>query len=205
MSVLREVEPILFTSCPIDLLQIIVTVSELSKRDEARSKNLAQKSMDIQKEQEVLLKLAAFNPWSWARALQETSTTDIDSRAHVASAYKSAVAIYIRRALLLEMPNSSASNDASSIVHHLSYITEGSDFFMATVWPTFFAGTEIKEEKLRKWVADRLNSIYREVMFFNVRNAVEVLNHIWQASDDKDRDFNWIKELDSLGSTWLFV
>lgn len=206
LAVLKGAESILFTSCPTDLLQIIITVSELSNKDENRSSCPFQRTLDRQREQEVLLKLAAFNPWSWARALQmNISTNEIDGRAHVGSAYKSAVNIYIRRALLLEMPNSSASEDASSIMHHLSYIPPDNDLFIATVWPTFFAGAEAKGDKERRWVVDHLNAIYAQVMFFNIRNAVEVLNLIWQASDDKDRDFNWIQELDSLGSSWLFI
>lgn len=79
------------------------------------------------------------------------------------------------------------------------------------IWPTFVAGAASTSPGDRAWSAMTLERIWNLGHCANTRNAVQVLELLWEKHDrakalaDDRAGWNWISELSQLKGSWLFV
>lgn len=200
-----------YLSCPSVLLQIMLSASCLCGVDPASPGEAGQLPM----EQEALLlahRAESFDIAGWARLVQGVSPhDDFESRVHVASAHKSAIRLYIHRAV----PSARllAAGDVEGlvcdIVHHLSLIDVDDNLIKGTSWPTFIAGAESVDPGRRAWAAERLLMLWRLMPWGYISTALETLQVIWGMNGLPDNSegspVGWLQKLKNLGIEYIVV
>jgi Fungal specific transcription factor domain len=167
-------------------------------------------------EQAILLLRAAqsFDALAWATALQRHSPhSDLAYRAHIASAHRAAVCIYLSRVLLSISPATELDCNLESLISevicHLSFIRLGNALFKATTWPTFIAGAETKDPGQQAWVVARLRELWEVEPWGLIRGALGILELIWHRRNPSMQGgastVDWIQDLRTLGVDWLIV
>lgn len=156
-----------------------------------------------------------FDPFVWAASIQKSSPRgDTDQRAHLASAYKAALLIHLERALqasssqLLGVGNNHEEL-VEDVVHHISMLDSKDELFKSASWPIFIAGAETRDLAKREWAVARLRDLWDLMPFGNVRSAIELLEMIWEKTDDAadqvNGSVNWVEEMKLLKVDWLIV
>ena len=205
-----------YLSCPATLLQLTLAATELL-RPMSNHSTVNSTAMTIPPAQQVFLLLQtaqSFDASIWATSLQKVSPQkDVGKRAHIASAHKAAVCIYLSRALLSFSQAARISDGleslVSDVVHHLSFIPNGNELFKSTSWPTFIAGAETKDLAHQEWAVTRLHKVWGVCPWGYIRSAIEILDLIWEerngAADNGNASMNWVQELRSLKVNWLIA
>jgi hypothetical protein len=163
------------------------------------------------KENDQLLSIVhAFDPHTWAIALQHVSSSfDLEKRVHIGFAYKAAVKIYILRATVPMNPISITKGPLEDLVSeiflHLSYVTPADPFFKATCWPSFIAGAETNNLELRAWVSSRFEKGLQTLPWGYLSSAVELLNHVWTRKSQEEADADWLTDLKLTQNDWLIA
>ncbi|EFR03821.1 acriflavine sensitivity control protein acr-2 [Nannizzia gypsea CBS 118893] len=156
LPLLERAEANSYMSCPAFLLHVMLSASHLSN---------VEKITGYEEEQARYLmeRASTFNTNTWAASVQGISShNDFESRAHVASAHKSAVCLYIHQAV----PSANLMDECSrkamveDIIGHLSFILPGNLLLKGTSWPTFIAGAESRDPAQRAWIVARLNDLW---------------------------------------------
>ncbi|KAK5047052.1 hypothetical protein LTR84_006994 [Exophiala bonariae] len=186
-------------SCPPPLLRIIRDVSQCSRRE--KSERLSVRDAD-----RLVSLTAAFDVLAWVSSLQRISASfDIEKRLHVGMAYKSAVCIYVMRAV---SPDASMSEPlegwVSDILYHLSFIPPGDWFFKATCWPSFIAGAETNNATQRETIISRLEKGLMDLPWGYLANAVRLLRNIWLQKDGGG-SLDWLVSLKEAQTDWLIA
>ncbi|KAJ5724770.1 hypothetical protein N7493_006498 [Penicillium malachiteum] len=178
-----------WAGCPAQLLSIISLLNNASI-------NISPSSdfMDT-----IFSAFQEFSPMKWAIANNNSSF--MKPRYHLASAYKGAVAIYMTQVM-----HGYRETDAIQLSHidsidflilHLISINFEDDHFKSLVWPSFVIGAEAREESQRKSITRIFEGLWRRWRCENVRNALKVLQYLWNLHDQmqfSDR-WQWINEL----------
>lgn len=190
-------------SCPPLLLQVIRDVSRCSQP--TNPEDLPAKETD-----QLLSIVDAFSPYTWASSLQHVSSSfDLEKRAHIGSAYKAAVKIYILRATVLANPvplNQDPLEDlASEIILHLRYIPPDDFFFKATCWPTFIAGAETNNPDQRAWVSNRFETALQTLPWGYLTSAVDLLYRVWAHKGQGEAGADWLINLKLSENDWLIA
>lgn len=193
-----------YLSFPAILLKTILAAAKLSQtfQDSSSAKSIT--ASDGNELLSLLHTAQSFDAQDWASAIQKISPQcDLEGRAHVASAHKSAVCIYISRVLLSLFPSTEVHDSAellvSDIIFHLSLVTYNSELFKATSWPTFIAGAEAKDLAQQSWAMKRLRELWERLpcTMGYVRSAMEILEGIWNRGDatGERHSKDWIQDL----------
>lgn len=209
LPVMKRVELTSFLSCPPELLQIILSASQLAHEtpwadslvpaaDEALALMDQAFTLDIQ---------------AWAAHLQSHGiVSDLDSRVHLACAHRSATCLYILQALPAVRAVRPVDLDSlvSDILSNLSNIDENDPYFKASSWPTFIAGAETRDPEKRTWSLSRLMAIWEICPWGYLFTAIEMLKATWALQDanpeSKDGSgVNWLRDLRGLGFEHLIV
>ena len=216
VSALEYAEANNYLSCPATLLQLMLAANKLL-RSMSNNSMVSSTEMTSSPAQQVFLLLQAaqsFDASIWATALQKISPhKDVEKRAHIASAHKAAVRIYLSRALLSFSQATGVSSGleslVSDVIHHLSFLTSGDELFKSTSWPTFIAGAETKDLAHQDWAATRLHELWDFCPWGYIRSAFEILDLIWKkrnsATNSANASMNWVQELRSLRVDWLIA
>lgn len=156
----------------------------------------------------------SFDPSVWAASIQKTSPRwDVKRRAHIASAHKAALLIYLSRALQAQSIAAGIGEDletqVSNIGHHLSLLGSDVELYKSAAWPLFISGAETIDPAKREWAVTRLQELWRIMPFGNIQSALEMLDIIWDkrngAFGEAKADFNWVVEMKSLKANWLIL
>lgn len=129
------------------------------------------------------------------RSTATISATPRDLWHHV-SAYKSAVVIYLLRVLYPHPldpwgggggggvngiePTISIPTLTTSLFTHLTLLPRTSPLFKGTVWPSFIAGTEARDEAEKGCVRGWFEGLWGVLRCCNVRNGIGVLEELWR-------------------------
>ncbi|KAJ3474532.1 hypothetical protein NLG97_g9802 [Lecanicillium saksenae] len=206
LPVLKRTEVNSYLSCPSEILQIILSASQLSYDTPCTDWTLAAADKALMLIDEAL----EFDIPAWATQLQQlANVTDVESRIHVASAHRSAVCLYILQALPLARAVRIVDTQflVDDIMSHLSQISEEDPYFKASSWPTFIAGAETRDAEKRTWTLTRLMEIWKVCPWGYVFTAIEMLKATWQMQDmrPEDEEVNWLQGLKEMGFENLIV
>jgi hypothetical protein len=202
---MRRVEGDSYLCCPAPILQLILSASQL-----------AGEATDSQTPQwitasalELLDAALAFDIRAWAEGLQSrTQVPDLRSRTTVAMAHRSAVCLYILRAIPSTRPFSpvTVTELVYEILAYLAAVDERDAHFKATSWPTFIAGAEINDEETREWVLTRLMRMWECCPWGYVLAAVEMLRRAWGVRDQGPvAEASWLQEFWAMDMGFLIV
>ncbi|KAF2000974.1 hypothetical protein P154DRAFT_191818 [Amniculicola lignicola CBS 123094] len=194
-----DLEPILqyaetnnYLSCPAPLLRIMLRSFELP---DTRDSPVMEVSSEIQEEVRQLLEDAlAFDPKAWAKTFRPASPLeDLEMRARIAAAHRSAVCIYIARVLTDNNPLINPSSPsvlvsltglADDIISHVSKLHPSDPVFKCISWPLFLAGAETVDPTQRTWIMNKLDELYGVMYWGYIRTVKAVLERIWAVKDD---------------------
>ena len=191
LPVMKRVELTSYLSCPPEILNIILSASELSHEVPwtDQSVGAADKALALIDEA-----LAVDIP-AWADYLrQHNLIQDLDSRVRLAAAHRSAACLYILQALPLVRSLRSIDTDflLQDVLSNLALIDENDPYFKASSWPTFVAGAETRDPERRTWTLSRLLSIWQICPWGYLFTAIEMLKATWAMQDTRGTDnVNW--------------
>lgn len=204
---MQRVEVTSYLSCPPEILQVILSASQLSGERPLTDLNLTAADRALALIDQAL----HFDIKAWADQLRRLpEIADIESRIHVASAHRSAACLYIVQALPLIRSVRPVATDllVDDILNHLGAISEDDPYFKATSWPTFIAGAETRDAAKRKWTLQRLMLIWEKVPWGYIFTAIEMLKATWSLQDNQNgpsRGVNWLQDLKAMGYDTLIV
>ena len=217
LSLLQDAEGNHCSSFPATLLQLVQAGAHLLEVDHKPEKH-------VHHEAGLLLQAAeAFDPLAWATNLQSRSpTTDLLYRAHLATAHRAAVCIYLSRvSLSLNAAadlRQSFDSLVAEIINNLSVIRLDNPVFPAIAWPAFVAGAETNDPTTQEWVKTRFQELWEVQPWGTIKGALGVLESIWQNRnieevDSKQHDFvrletakgGWLSDMKSNGVNWLII
>ncbi|KAF7542417.1 hypothetical protein G7Z17_g11591 [Cylindrodendrum hubeiense] len=205
LPVMKRVELTSYLSCPPEILQIILSASQLSNGTPWADSFLpaADEALALI-DQALTLDIPA-----WAAHLQRHgNVTDLESRVHLASAHRSAACLYILQALPLVRAVRPVDTEVlvGDILTNLAFIGEDDPYFKATSWPTFIAGAETRDPVKRTWSLTRLLAIWEICPWGYLFTAIEMLKATWGLQDaDEGGGVNWLRDLRGLGFEHLIV
>lgn len=212
LPVMKRVELTSFLSCPPEILQIILSASQLS-----HDTPWTDQSVTTADEALVLIDQAlAVDIPGWVAQLKRHANItdmDMDSQIHLASAHRSAACLYILQALPLVRSMRSVDTDilVEDILSNLAFIGENNPYFKATSWPTFIAGAETQDPDKRTWSLTRLLAIWEICPWGYLFTAIEMLKATWALQDarggvgQQGNSVNWLRDLRGLGFENLIV
>jgi hypothetical protein len=209
---MKRVEVNSYLSCPPEILQIILTASQLSYETTSTEWFLPAADEALA----LIDQAIAFDINAWASQLQRAhrvTAADIESRSHLASAHRSAACLYILQALPQARSVRSVDPDflVDDILHHLAAVDLSDPNVKASSWPTFMAGAETRDAEKRTWALQRLLSIWKTFRWGYVFTAIEMLKATWQMQDAASADgaepgnVNWLQDLKGRGFDQLII
>lgn len=202
---MKRVEVNSYLSCPPEILHIILLASRLSYETPCTDWTLSAADQALALIDEAI----AFDIHAWADQLRQVPhVADVESRIHVASAYRSAACLYIVQALPLVRSVRPVDSDflVSDILSNLAQLKADDPYFKATSWPTFIAGAETRDAEKRTWAMTRLFSIWEICSWGYIFTAIEMLKATWQMQDaGASSGVNWLQDLKSMGFSYLIV
>ena len=210
-SSLERAEANSYMSCPAALLQIMLSASLLSESDPEESSGKEQLTTDrkTQHARNLMQQAESFDINAWAASVQGISLhNDLESRVHVGLAHKSAVCLYIHRAVPFAnlLDEDSVETHVHKITHNLSFILPGDRLLKGTSWPTFIAGAESKDPEQQAWVVERLYILWEALPWGYVHTAIEMLQTIWRMKDPNGPSAtSWLQKFKALGNDWIVV
>ena len=152
--------------------------------------------------------LLTFSPQKWAHKLNQPDL--LQPRFHLASAYRSAIAIYAECVVenvtgavpsVGEFPNSLVDE----AIEHLSCVPPHDTHLKGLMWPAFIAGTGAHDAEQKT----RVRGIFAKLWDFwrceNVRNAMIVLEGIWAKPSVKGGLSSCLEDFRDQQETWLFI
>ncbi|KAF4944548.1 hypothetical protein FSARC_14643 [Fusarium sarcochroum] len=205
LPVMKRVELTSYLSCPPEILNIILSASELSHEVPWTDQSLGAADKAIALIDEAL----AVDIPAWADYLrQHNLIQDLDSRVHLAAAHRSAACLYILQALPLVRSMRSVDTNMllDDTLSHLAAIDENDPYFKASSWPTFIAGAETRDPEKRTWTLSRLLSIWQICPWGYLFTAIEMLKATWAMQDTRgSENVNWLHDLRGMGFENLIV
>ncbi|PNP75544.1 hypothetical protein FNYG_10953 [Fusarium nygamai] len=205
LPVMKRVELTSYLSCPPEILNIILSASELSHEVPWTDQSLGAADKAIALIDEAL----AVDIPAWADYLrQHNLVQDLESRVCLAAAHRSAACLYILQALPLVRSVRSIDTDflLEDVLRNLAAIDENDPYFKASSWPTFVAGAETRDPEKRTWTLARLLSIWQICPWGYLFTAIEMLKATWAMQDSRGSDnVNWLHDLRGMGFENLIV
>ncbi|KAF5683881.1 fungal transcriptional regulatory [Fusarium circinatum] len=205
LPVMKRVELTSYLSCPPEILNIILSASELSHEVPWTDQSLVAADKAIALIDEAL----AVDIPAWADYLrQHNLVQDLESRVCLAAAHRSAACLYILQALPLVRSVRSIDTDflLEDVLRNLAAIDENDPYFKASSWPTFVAGAETRDPEKRTWTLARLLSIWQICPWGYLFTAIEMLKATWAMQDSRGSDnVNWLHDLRGMGFENLIV
>jgi hypothetical protein len=205
LPVMKRVELTSYLSCPPEILNIILSASELSHEVPWTDQSLGAADKALALIDEAL----AVDIPAWADYLrQHNITQDLNSRVRLALAHRSAACLYILQALPLVRSLRSIDTDflLEDVLSNLALIDENDPYFKASSWPTFVAGAETRDPERRTWTLSRLLSIWQICPWGYLFTAIEMLKATWAMQDTRGTDnVNWLHDLRGMGFENLIV
>ncbi|KEF62003.1 uncharacterized protein A1O9_03575 [Exophiala aquamarina CBS 119918] len=202
-----------YLSCPAGFLQIILLASHFSRpvQNPLHNRSAGDGGFQLQRGLELMNKVNSFDLNAWAAGVQGLALqNDYPSRLHVASAHRSAICLYINRAVASGalLDETGVQMLVADTIDHLSYIRPGNHLLKSTSWPTFIAGIEARDPKQQRWAVEHLSALWGMLPWGYIHTAVEMLAMTWglNAADRVNkavRRESWPKLL--FGKDWIVV
>ncbi|KAK7718226.1 hypothetical protein SLS57_006102 [Botryosphaeria dothidea] len=174
-------------ACPWEIVRATIKIADLSKTAAPPSRNVRDEIRFCVDQVEALdvSKWAALSPAS-SPPSNKTSTSGrlghIETRMHIAEAYKSAFHVFAARLLRADpCLQRAARSHLGRIVHHLSLVPAADDGFKATSWPAFMAGLESEEHATGAWALAHLRGVCATVPWAYVWRAAETVERTVRA------------------------
>jgi len=202
-----------YLSCPAAFLQIILLASHFARSTQKTSLSRSQDvgGHRVQRGIELMNRVNAFDLTAWATGVQGLALqNDFRSRLHVASAHRSAICLYINRAVAggALLDRMAVKVLVTDIIEHLSYIRPGNHLLKSTSWPTFIAGIETKDQAQQRWAVEHLSALWGMLPWGYIHTALEMLAMTWRLDTEArvnnliGRE-NWPRLL--FGKDWIVV
>lgn len=211
LPVLERAQVNSYLSCPAELLQIMLWASHLSRSDSMEAGQFSTAYV-CEKSLELMQNARSFDVRAWAARVRGISAhDDFESRLHVASAHKSAICLYLHRAVPWRslLDNEEIAHLTTDIIRHLSHIQPGNHLLKSTSWPAFIAGAETRDRRQRVWILEHLSALWEMLPWGYLHTEVEMLNTIWDAENrdgnSASQDRGWLHQLKCLGKDWIVV
>ncbi|KAF4465078.1 hypothetical protein FALBO_8081 [Fusarium albosuccineum] len=207
LPVMKRVELTNYLSCPPDILNIILSASQLSHETPWTDQSVTAADEALALIDQAL----SVDIPAWADYLRHHNLTmDLDSRVHLAAAHRSAACLYILQALPLVRSMRSIDTDLllDDTLSHLAAIDENDPYFKASSWPTFIAGAETRDPEKRTWTLTRLLGIWEICPWGYLFTAIEMLKATWAMQDTRgsgSESVNWLRDLRGMGFENLIV
>ncbi|KAK1574726.1 fungal-specific transcription factor domain-containing protein [Colletotrichum navitas] len=210
-SVLGKAAANSYFCCPPDILQILLTASQLSNRS---TEDLDSAADVAQGAAQILQQALSFDVNDWAyepRTISYFRNIPVESRIHAGSAHRLAACLYILHALpsaSILVPVDREELD-SQMFYHLSCIHDEDPNFKATCLPTFIAGAGTSDPERRKWILDRLRRLMIATPWGFIMTAMDMLQTIWNLEESVDphtqTERTWVQKLKASNLNFLIV
>jgi hypothetical protein len=107
----------------------------------------------------------------------------------------------------------SPSTLVNQLISELKYLESDQRLIKFLLWPIFIAGAECTTLEHRAWTLTTLDRVWSISLIANVKAAAIVLTDLWQKQDAVEQVYcvqglelrDWMVELSSLGTSWLFL
>ncbi|KAF6816680.1 acriflavine sensitivity control protein acr-2 [Colletotrichum sojae] len=213
-SVLGRAAANSYLCCPPEILQILLTASQLSN-ETGRSEDPEAAASVAQIGAQLLEQALAFDVPNWAyeqRNISWFKQTPVESRVHAGSAHRLAACLYILHAIpsvsALVAPGLQEELDAE-MIYHLSAISDEDPNFKATCWPSFLAGAGASDPERRAWILDRLKRLMIATPWGFITTAMDTLQTIWNLEESFDPETqterSWVQKLKTSNLDFLIV
>ncbi|KAF9880574.1 hypothetical protein CkaCkLH20_01616 [Colletotrichum karsti] len=210
-SVLGRAAANSYLCCPPDILQILLTASQLSNNAGDDPESTAFVS---QAGAQLLEQALAFDIDKWAyeqRELSYLKTIPVESRIHAGSAHRIAACLYILHSVPAVSRLVSVRREEldAEMFYHLSSISDEDPNFKATCWPSFIAGAGTSDPEQRAWILDRLKRLMVATPWGFITTAMDTLQTIWSLEESYDPETkterSWVQKLKSSDLNFLIV
>ncbi|KAL0943025.1 acriflavine sensitivity control protein acr-2 [Colletotrichum truncatum] len=200
-----------YLCCPPDILQILLTASQLSSNgthDTYSEASVAQTGAQL------LEQALAFDVENWAyeqRNISYFKQIPVESRIHAGSAHRLAASLYILHAIpdVSNFVSVSREELDTQLYHQLSSISDEDPNFKATCWPSFIAGAGTSDPERRAWILDRMKRLMIATPWGFITTAMDTLQTIWNLEESFDpetqRERSWVQKLKSSDLNFLIV
>ncbi|OLN87011.1 Acriflavine sensitivity control protein acr-2 [Colletotrichum chlorophyti] len=200
-----------YLCCPPEILQILLTASQLSNHG---PDDLDSRADVAQAAAQLFEQAQSFDVHDWAyepRTISYFKNTPVESRIHAGSAHRVAACLYILHAIPSASVLVSASREEleSQIFYHLACIHDEDPNFKATCWPTFIAGAGSSDPQRRAWILDRFKRLMIATPWGFIMTAMDTLQVIWNLEDSVDPDTQaertWVQKVKASDFNLLIV
>lgn len=211
---LKRAEANSYMSCPSTLLQVVLLASHLSDQQRGLISEAGQNPSNSQAEEawRLMERAKSFDVSAWAECVQGISShNDFESRLHIAMAHKSAVCLYINRAVPIAklLDERGIEILVQNIIDNLSPILPGDPLLKGTCWPTFMAGAECVIPERQSWIVSRMHVLWEILPWGYIRNALQILREIWGLKSNPNPMVQgvdgWLQEMKALEKEWIVV
>jgi hypothetical protein len=197
-----------FIGCPQQLSRLLKFMS--AQRVLVLSSELCDNNFHIiQHIAAALSALQEFDCVEWANSLtQQYPGQSCTGLSYLAQVYKMVIQIYGKRILsVCTGGHLSQEEEVDEVIRLMHLVYPDEDLFKCTLWPLFIAGVESRRVKQRESILTSLDRLWQTIYCYNVKNAVKVLQTLWQKQGQENsvQSSHWMLELGNIGLDWLFV
>lgn len=216
----RESSHVTSIGCPPELYQAIHFISAQRRRESQPDESsliLLHVSVDTQAVRDKLHQIRCFDLQAWASSITGANTTSAQiehaAQMQIALIWKLAADIYASRIFYtLTKDTDFVMPSVSDLIREYDFLEEDDALLKCLIWPTFMAGAESTCPEHREWALRKFDRIWRITLSANSKNAKWVLMSLWEKHDKHKQqpetqvvdDWDWIAELSSLDSHWIF-
>ncbi|TDZ16580.1 Acriflavine sensitivity control protein acr-2 [Colletotrichum orbiculare MAFF 240422] len=210
-SVLGKAAANSYLCCPPEILQILLSASQLSNQgpdDYGPTSSAAQAGAQLMNQ------ALSFDIQHWAfeqRNISYFKHIPVESRIHAGSAHRLAACLYILYALpsVAQLVTADLQELEAEMFYHLSSISDEDPNFKATCWPTFLVGAGTADPEKRAWILDRLKKLMIATPWGFITTAMDTLQTIWNLDESVDPETqterSWVQKLKSSNLNFLIV
>lgn len=211
---LKRAEANSYLSCPSTLLQVVLSASHLSDQQGGLISEESQNPNKSQSEEawRLMERAESFDVSAWAECVQGISShNDFESRLHIAMAHKSAVCLYINRAVPIAklLDERGIEILVQNIIDNLSPILPGNPLLKGTCWPTFMAGAESVAPERQSWIVSRIHVLWEILPWGYIRTTLDILREIWDLKSNPNPKAKgvdgWLQKMKALEKEWIVV
>ncbi|KAM0231458.1 hypothetical protein ACHAPO_008568 [Fusarium lateritium] len=211
--------------CPIEILSAIEIFASQRRLDSV----LAIYDTNIHVLEDALYRIRSYDIVAWAvNNTTQVSVVSLEDLVHLGTIWRRSAEIYADSILscLAACTLSSDSPGVQDLIAEYTFLERDSDeLIKCLIWPTFIAGAASTRFEDRTWALKTLDRIWHIGHCANTRNAVSVLQILWEKYDrlniapsstlgsphvtdfspTSHSNWDWLSELSHLEGSWLFI
>ncbi|KAJ4286611.1 hypothetical protein N0V88_007975 [Collariella sp. IMI 366227] len=206
-AVLKRAEAYSYHCCPPEILQILLSASQLCS-DESSGQTKVETALFL------LDKARSFDVLGWVYGIQGLSPhDDLNIRLGIALAHRASACLYI----LLAVPEAapfpfSVDMAVQEVLGHLAKVPLDHVLHKGTMFPTFIAGAQTDDPVERAWCIERMQAVWARNPWIcpwgYIRTATQTMRQLWEARDREPSEKgkgNWLQELKGMREKCLIV